>query len=178
MVSPWLLLPPGYNEPIPSDYIPVRFNTYNGYSILRAIPVTNAPKDVAKALELVKETRVYRLAQAANPPPQRHIDMAGKLFDGIAAFDDRFYESLARTVNEEPVQLRDIAIMGRLQSIGIVKGQEFRPDGAMRQTLKKAVAEAQAGFHAIRDLAPDLRTRPIAMVAAGYACWGPHRICL
>ena len=34
------------------------------------------------------------------PPPQRHIDIAGKLFDGIAVFDDTFYDSLARIIDE------------------------------------------------------------------------------
>jgi hypothetical protein len=38
--------------------------------------------------------------------------MAGKLFDGIASFDDRFYDSLACMVHEEPVQTRDLAAMG------------------------------------------------------------------
>jgi hypothetical protein len=146
MGGKYLLLPPGYDQPVLSGYIPVRFSTYNGYSILRAIPATTSPEDVAKALDLVKKTRVYSLAQAANPPPQRHIDMAGKLFDGIAGFDDRFYDSLARTVNDEPVQTRDLAVMGLLKSIGIEKGKEFRPDAAIREILKRAIAEAQTGF--------------------------------
>jgi hypothetical protein len=142
----YLLLSPGYNQAVPAGYIPVRFGTYNGYSILRAIPATSSAEDVAKALDLVKKTRVYPLAQAANPPPQRHIDMAGKLFAGIAAFDDRFYDSLAAIVNEEPVQTRDFAVMGQLRSLGIEKGKEFKPDAATREILKKAIVEAHAGF--------------------------------
>jgi len=142
----YLLLPPGYTEAVPAGYIPVRFKTYNGYSILRAIPATTSDADVAKALDLVKQTRVYALAQAANPPPQRHIDMAGKLFDGIARFDDSFYDSLARMVNEEPVQSRDLVAMGQLRSIGIEKGKAFTPDAATRDILKKAIIEARAGF--------------------------------
>ena len=47
---------------------------------------------------LVKKARTYALSQAANPPAQRHIDIAGKLFDGIVRFDDTFYDSLARMV--------------------------------------------------------------------------------
>jgi hypothetical protein len=142
----YLLLPPGYTEAVPAGYIPVRFNTYNGYSILRAIPATTSDADVAKALDLVKKMRVYALAQAANPPPQRYIDMAGKLFDGIARFDDSFYDSLARVVNDEPVQTRDLVAMGQLRSIGIEQGKAFTPDAATRDILKKGIAEAHAGF--------------------------------
>ena len=142
----YLLLPPGYDLAVPSEYIPARFKTYNGYSFLRAIPVTTSEADVAKALDLVKKVRVYRLAEAANPPEQRHIDIAGKLFDGIAHFDETFYDSLARMVDEEPVQTRDLAAMGQLASIGIVKGKPFKPNAATTEILKRAVNEARAGF--------------------------------
>jgi hypothetical protein len=142
----YLVLPPGYTATIPAGYMPVRFSTYNGYSILRAIPVTTSEQDVAKALALVQKTRAYPLGQAENPPSQRFIDMAGKLFDGIATFDDRFYDSLAQMVNDEPVKARDLVAMGQLKSIGIEKGKEFKPDAATRQILKQAIAKAQAGF--------------------------------
>lgn len=153
MGGKYLVLPPGYKDPLPDGYIPLRFNTYNGYSILRAIPVTTADADVAKALDLVKKLRVYSLAQANNPPPQRYIDMAGKLFDAVPIFDATFYHSLARIVNDEPVQERDLAVMGQLQSVGIEKGKEFKPDAATREILKRSVAEAHAGFmHSVTSL--------------------------
>jgi hypothetical protein len=34
--------------------------------------------------------RVYPLAQAGSPPPSRHIDIPGKLFDAIIRYDDTF----------------------------------------------------------------------------------------
>ena len=97
-------------------------------------------------MDLVKKIRIYRLAQATNPPPQRYIDMAGNLFDGIARFDVTFYESLARMVEEEAAQPRDLVALGELRSIGIEKGKPFKPDAAMREILNKAVLEARAGF--------------------------------
>lgn len=142
----YLLLPPGYTDNVLAGYIPVRFKTYNGYSIMRAIPKSSAPADVAKAMDLVKKTRVYRLAQAANPPPQRYIDMAGKLFDGIARFDVSFYKSLARMVHEEPVQPRDLVAMGALRSIGIERDKPFKSDAALREILNGAILEARSGF--------------------------------
>src|SRR5439155_10475351 len=82
------------------------------------------------ALALVKKLRVYPLAQAANPPEQRFIDIHGRTFDGIADFDERFFERLNRLVQEEPVLPRDLVTMGMLKSIGIEKGKAFRPDPA------------------------------------------------
>jgi hypothetical protein len=107
----YLILPPGSPQTAPTGFIPIRFDTYNGYSVLRAIPATTSPGDVAKAIELVKRVRVYSLARAADPPEQRHIDMAGKTFDGLVRFDDTFYDSLARIIGEEPVQDRDLVCL-------------------------------------------------------------------
>src|SRR5262245_5623479 len=142
----YLVLPPNYNGGIPAGHVPVRSKTYNGYALFRAIPVSSSDADVAKAIALVKRMRVYPLAQAANPPAQRHIDMTGKLFDGIVRYDDGFYESLARMVNEEPIQPHDLIPMAQLRTLGIEKGKEFRPDPQVREILRRAVSEARVGF--------------------------------
>jgi hypothetical protein len=142
----YLIVPPGSPQTVPTGFIPVRFDTYNGYSFLRAIPATTSPGDIAKAIGLVKKIRVYALARAVDPPAQRHIDMSGKLLDGIVRYDDTFYDSLARIVSEEPVQDRDFVAMTHLHAIGIDRGEPFEPDAATRGILKKAVLEARAGF--------------------------------
>ena len=94
----------------------------------------------------MKKIRLYPLAQAANPPQQTYIDMSGKLVDGVVAFDETFYDRLARMVNEEPIQTRDLVTMGQLRSLGIEKGKEFKPDGATKAILKQAAQEAHEGF--------------------------------
>jgi hypothetical protein len=142
----YLLTHSGFNGPVPSGYLRLRSITYNGYAAFRAIPTTRSDEDTAKALELVKQLRLYPLAQAGNPPQQRHIDIAGKLFDGIARLDAGFYDSLARMVSEEPVQVRDMVAMGQLRSLGIETGKEFRPDEATRTLLTTAIAEAHRQF--------------------------------
>jgi hypothetical protein len=127
--------------------------TYNAYSFLRAIPRTTEPDDVAKALDLVKRIRVYPLAQAAHPPQQRFVDIAGKLFDGVVPFDDTFYDDLARILGEEPTLERDALAMSFLRSIGIERGRPFHPDAATRAVLREAIIEARAALvHATREL--------------------------
>ena len=144
----YLLLPPDYQDEIPQGFFPVRSQTYNGYALFRAIPTTQSEEDVAKAIKLVKELRLYPLTLADKPPDQRHIDIYGKLFDGIARFDDTFFDTLALMVGEEPAQARDLAVLGQLFSLGIGRNKEFKTDAAERAILKEAVAEAHAGFKA------------------------------
>ncbi len=142
----YLLLPPSHAQRSSPEYIPVLSETYNGYALLRAIPASSSPANVAAALELVKRMRLYPLTRASGPPEQRFIDVAGTLLDGAVRFDDTFFDSLARMVDEEPIQRRDLVAMGQLHSIGIQKGRPFRPDQAMRDVLRRAADEAHLTF--------------------------------
>jgi hypothetical protein len=142
----YLLVPPNYKEPIPAGHFPIQFETLNGYGLLRAIPAGKTADDVSKAIDLVKQLRLYSFAQAANPPTQRYIDMAGKLIDGVVAFSDTFYVSLARMVEEEPVLPRDKVAMGMLRSLGIEKGKSYNPDPKVKQTLGMAAQQAHRQF--------------------------------
>ena len=146
----YLLLPPDFKGEAPAGFFALRCPTYNGYALFRAIPAGPTDADVAAALALVKKLRVYPLARQADPPEQRFIDIHGKAFDGIPSFDERFFESLDRMVKEEPVQPRDLVMMGMLMSLGIEKGKEFKPDAATRRVFKEAAQEAHAQF--VHDL--------------------------
>jgi hypothetical protein len=142
----YLLLPPGYTGEVPSGYFAFRSPTYNGYALYRAIRGGDSEAEVAAALALVKKLRVYPLAQAASPPEQRFIDIHGKTFDGLPAYDENVFVSLDRMVQEEPVRERDLVAMGMLRSIGIEKGKEFKPDAATQGVLRAAAQEAHALF--------------------------------
>ena len=142
----YLLIPPDFKGSLPKDHFPVRSATYNGYGLFRAIPATSSEEDVAKAIALSKKVRLYPLAHAADPPAMHAIDITGKLFEGIPRYDDSFYDSLARMVGEEPVQIRDFVAMAQVHSLGIEKGKEFKPGRETRASLRKAIAEAHAGF--------------------------------
>jgi hypothetical protein len=142
----YLLLPPGYTGEILADYIPVPSKTYNGLVALCVISKTKEADDVHNAIAYIKRLKSYPLATASAPPKRRHIDMVDTLWDGIVGFDGSFYTSLARMIDEEPAQERELQMRGMLRSIGIEKGKEFRPDAAMNAVLKEAGAEAHAWF--------------------------------
>lgn len=139
----YLMLPPGYQGQVPAGYIPVQSNTFNTYSLLRVITKTVDKQDLAAGVDYLKNLKVYPLASAGNEPANRYIDMADKVYEGIAKFDDSFYDAIARMVAEEPVQERDLAIMGQLRSLDIGKGLSYNPDSQRRQLLSQQAKQAQ-----------------------------------
>jgi hypothetical protein len=142
----YLLLPPRYKGETPPDYIAVPSNTYNGFVVMRVIAKTEQANDVHAAIAYLKQLKTYPLAAANSPPEQRYIDMAGKLWDGIVRFDESFYKSLARMVNEELAQARDLQMLGLLRPLGIETGKRFKPDAATRVVLKQASHEVHTWF--------------------------------
>jgi hypothetical protein len=140
----YLVLPPDYKDAVPAGYTPVRPATYNTMTLLRSILASNAEKDLQAGDELVKQVKVYPLSKAANPPAQSLLDMSDVIYNGLVKFDETFFTSLSRMLNEEPVQPRDLQMMGMLLPLGIEKGKEFKPDAATVAVLKEAAAEAQA----------------------------------
>jgi hypothetical protein len=140
----YLILPPDFNGDVRTGYFPVRMQTYGGFSLLRTIPNSVSGPDVANATALLKKIRIYPLSKADNPPEQRFVDAAGRLWDGYPRMDESFYAILAKMVNEEPIIARDLAMMNILRSIGIEKGKTFRPDSATTAILDAAAKEAHA----------------------------------
>ena len=140
----YLILPPDYKDEAPAGYIPLRPKTYGSYTLIRSILASRSEEDVRAGDALVKQIKIYPLSQAGNPPKPRFVDMTDKLYNAVVPYDDSFYDSLARVINEEPVQSRDLEMMGMLLPLGIEKGKDFNPDPATRTQLKAAAAEAQA----------------------------------
>jgi hypothetical protein len=123
----YLVLPADYKGEVPTGYIPMRTSTSNYFMGLRSILQSYSETNVRTGDELVSRIKVYPLNQAGNPPQQRFIDMTDILYEALPHYDESFYPSLARMLNEEPVQERDKVMMGMLLSLGIEKGKEFKP---------------------------------------------------
>src|SRR5208282_4512375 len=140
----YLILPPDYKDEVPAGYIPLRPKTYNSYMLIRSIVASRSEEDVRAGDALVQQIRIYPLSQAGNPPKPRFVDMTDKLYNAVVPYDDSFYDSLARVINEEPVQSRDLEMMGMLLPLGIEKGKEFNPDPATVAQLNSAAKEALA----------------------------------
>jgi hypothetical protein len=138
----YLVLPPDYTGEVPAGYIPVRSKTYNTFAGIRSILASKSQEDERKGDALVKQIKTYPLAKAGNPPAQRFVDMTDTMFNGLVRYDESIYTSLARVLNDEPVQPEDLQMMGVLLPLGIEKGKDFKPDAATVTQLKSAAAEA------------------------------------
>ncbi len=136
----YFVMPPGYTGDIPRDHIPVRLSTYNGYSLLRAIPSTSTSADVQRALGLVHRLNIFPVGRRRAAGPS-FIDMAGRMFDGIVRFDASMFTNLAVMLDEEPPAARDAAMLRRLQSLGIGRDLQFNP-GRIQELLNTAAADA------------------------------------
>jgi hypothetical protein len=106
-----LILPPGYRDKVPTGYIPLPSDTYEGYALLRSIPKSGSEPDVAKAVAYGKRVKLYPLAQAATPPATIFVDVVDVVYDSTIPYDLRFFESLNRIVQAEPWLERDKAMM-------------------------------------------------------------------
>ena len=96
-----------------------------------------------------KFTKIYLLAQAANPPPMTFINVSGKEFNTIHANDFTFFEEVNHIVQEEPNDALDPETLGLLASIGIEKGKPFAPDERMKKILTESAAVGNATARAI-----------------------------
>jgi hypothetical protein len=140
----YLVLPPGHAQPVPDGYIPLRSNNYRGYALLRSIPKGSEGADTAAAAAYARRIQLYPLSAAGAAPRTARVDVTGALFEALIPYDQRFFESLNRMVQDEPWLERDRAMIDALTTIGIEKGRAFAPDADTADTLIYAAGEAHA----------------------------------
>jgi hypothetical protein len=131
----YLLLPPGYTGETPSGYFVMKPPTYGVFVFLRAFLVDGKTD---AGVKLMEQSRIYPLAQKDNPPAMKFPNASAVPSDYDFKRDLRYFESLAKFVNDEPIEPEDVAMRGMAASLGIIKGQPFQPDARMRAMLNTA----------------------------------------
>jgi hypothetical protein len=137
----YLFLPPGYTDPIPEGYLPVKSEGYAVSGGLRPVPANGGTAEDAHTYAL--QMKVYPLAEAAAPKPTQFIDGYAKPYHSLPAYDASWFSELAAMVSDEPLRERDKVMMGMLASIGIERGKPFQPDGKTQKALDAAIVDAQ-----------------------------------
>jgi hypothetical protein len=142
----FLVLPPDYEGDVPDGYFVVKAKGYRHWVFLRA----SIANGVDQAAKLVKDNlQVYPLSEKDNPPAMEYTSGSGKAFNTIHANDFNFYEELDAVIQYEPYGFIDSERRGLFASIGIEKGQEFKPDARMKKILTDAAAIANASARSI-----------------------------
>jgi hypothetical protein len=136
-----------YKGALPKGYFVVRTPNYRNLSFFRAFVKDGDLK--AAADNVKKGFRTYPLAQAANPPKQRFVNLSGKQMNTVHANDFHFYEELNAVIQYEPADSFDPELVGLFAAIGIKKGKPFEPDARMKKILTEAVAIGNATARAI-----------------------------
>jgi len=135
----YLLVPPGYNGPLLAGALVYEQRTLNGFAVLRPIIGDASPENLAKAAEYVRQIRIYRLGEES---VTKYVDLYGKLLEMTPVLDETVYSEIYEIINEEPIEEMNLAMMGMLRRIGVVKGQPFEPNEKMKAVYAKAAPEA------------------------------------
>jgi hypothetical protein len=130
----YLFVPPGWDGDVPDGYFVRRTPTFTNWVVLRALGGVPA----------MKETKIYRLADADDPPPTTFVNIADRHFNTVHANDFSFFEEIDELIQQEPPGSLDPERTGQLAGIGIVHGQPFAPDDRRRATLDSAAKAAAA----------------------------------
>jgi len=146
----YLFLPPGYEGDVPEGYTVYRPETYRIWVFLRKTPANKKPETVAAAANEIREgLKVYRLADAENPPAMEWISGTDKAFNTIHYNNAEFYHHMNEAIQYESTGFLTPEIRGLFASLGIEKGKPFNPDDRMKAILADGVAIGNAQARAI-----------------------------
>lgn len=138
----YLIVPPNYQGSYPDGYITLEQKTNNGYTLIRPIIRGATPENLAKAEAVVKQIRIYPLSQENKSPNINHVDVYDKNVDGVPHFDASFFEDLHGMLQEEVIEEKDLAMLGLLKEIGIVKGSEYNVSQRTKDIFDNAGKDA------------------------------------
>jgi len=136
----FLILPPGYDKPVPDGYFVYRSGTNNVFVFLRSF--YQDPKNLAPAVALMEKAQIYPLGGQATAKPMQYPDASGVPVNMLPTSDGSAFDQLKALVDSEGSNLADPDWLGMLASIGIVKGRSFNPDADTRAILDRAAKTA------------------------------------
>jgi hypothetical protein len=163
----FLLLPPGYDGPVPDSGFHVgQSSTYHVMAFGRSFLVDNDPRPTVETI--TKHLKIYPYTPGGygtsiatllegNVPagktapikPVKYTEGTGLVMNTLPPSDHTYYDMLNEIVQEEPGGTLSLEIMGSFAAIGIVKGKPFNPDARMKAILSDAAAVACATGRAL-----------------------------
>ena len=166
----YLIVPPGYDGPLPEGgFFVAHSKTNHVLYAARAYLKDNDPKPAVDNIKANLKIYPYtpggrgssiaqaltgevRLEQIPPAPEMKFLDASGLAFNTIPPSDAGFFDMINANVQAEPATSYDIELLGQMAAIGIVKGQEFKPDARMQKILADAAAVGNATSRALNWL--------------------------
>jgi len=158
----YLILPPGYDGPVPEGGFYVSRSRTTRVLILGRMFMEDGDPQVPVDL-IRKHTKIYpyaaggvgtsvaeflsgrgKLARIEPPPATVFHEGTGRVMNTVPPNDFSFYQMLNDAIQQEPATALDPELMGSAAAIGIVKGKPFNPDARTRRILTDALAVANA----------------------------------
>jgi hypothetical protein len=152
-----IILPPGYKGKLPSGFYSATPTTNHVLLLVRAIP----PKgDVQAAIAMLKTIKLYPLNRPADSSQVTWFDVGDKHIDFTPVPWETnldYWTELSEIINSEPPFEAYRMGYGLLASLGIAKGQPFKPDSRMQAILVKAaqIANDQMRIQSFADRRPE-----------------------
>lgn len=151
----FLIVPPGYDGPLPDGYHVAHSNTHGNWVVWRGFQVDGS---AAPAIAATKEHfRCYPLSHAGRPPVPNFVEVSGVFHNTIHRMDFGYWQELNAVIQREPVDALEPEILGMLASIGIEKGKPFEPDARMCEILREAADVAAVTARALTARPRDSR---------------------
>lgn len=158
----YIMVPPGYKGAMPKagDGVYVfRSPTKTVWWLQRAFVKGDQTEEDAVNI-LKNNSKIYPLSKEGTAYKQHFVNQSKTPFYAVTKNDGMdFWYMLDKMVQLEPVQERDLAIMGLAKTMGIQKGKKFSPTADQQKVLVRAVKTAKAMMAAIGFGAPkDIKT--------------------
>jgi hypothetical protein len=142
----FLVLPPGYDGPVPDGYFVVQSQTNTVWVFMRGY----LDHGIKAASDNIRNNlKVYPLSTEPNPPAMEFINASGKQMNTVLPNDVGFFEQLHALIQTEPDDFLGPEAKGMMAAVGIEKGQPFAPDDRMKKVLTDAAAIGNAAARAI-----------------------------
>jgi hypothetical protein len=163
----YLLLPPGYNGPVPEGGYFIGRSRTNGVGLIaRAFLENNDPAPAVARIKAGLKIYPYvagsygssigaflngtgNLGPLATPKAPNFVEGTGRVMNTIPPNDASYYDMLNALVQEQPASALDPELAGQFAAIGIVKGRPFKPDDHLRNLLVQAASLGNAASRAI-----------------------------
>jgi hypothetical protein len=152
-----LLLPPGYDGPVPDGYHVARSTANRVLGGIRSLPVGG---DVPAATVRLTTVKVHPLNPGPDWKEPAFLDLTPEPQDTTPEqWEDNFgfWQALDEVIQTEPAYDGYRVGYGELTELGIEKGKPFRPDDRMRAILERAavVGSAHLRVESFADRRPD-----------------------